>query len=553
MSVAAGSTSLISDGLIISVDAASIQYDLLNEVQVLLVGGGGSGGFGHGGGGGGGAVLYNPKVIVSPGGSYSITIGIGGTGHTSNASNNNGQPTQAFGVTALGGGAGGNENGDDTSGRSSQGSQGGNNGGSSYNAGAATTTLYNQPVFNSTVQSPGWRISAGYTGGGGNPNTNFYYGCGGGGGAGGVGESVLRDAYGGGRGGPGAPNDILGTMYYWGAGGGGASYGSMLYRGGDGGLGGGGGAGSDGGTGSGSYAGRGGLRGYNNGGSGGTGTNLAGGAGGTNTGSGGGSGSNENGVGGAGAAGITIIKYAGPQKATGGNIITSNNGYTIHIFTSNGTFAPLSSNASTNGATVYGLRDLSGNGNHMYSSGNPTYSTDGGGSVVLNGSTQLLIGPGNAITNLPAYSDVTVDVWFKITTMPSPSDWVKVWGKQSTSNGGNRTWGLWYNPTYNTTGAFLYQRNYNCFSTTAPTTGVWWNLVGVSNRNYHSIYVNGVLETTVQYDGDNPVNTDTFTAGYGYAHTYHNGLISSARTYNRALSNAEILQNYNQMRSRYGR
>jgi len=546
MSVAAGSTSLINDGLIISVDAGSIQYDLLNKVQVLLVGGGGSGGFGHGGGGGGGAVLYNPKVVVSPGGSYSITIGLGGTGATSNSAINNGQPTQAFGVTALGGGAGGHETGDDTSGRSGQGSQGGNNGGSSYNVGAATTTL-------TYVVPAGWKISAGYTGGGGNPSTQFYYGCGGGGGAGGVGESVRRDAYGGGRGGPGAPNDILGTMYYWGAGGGGSAYGSPLYRSGDGGLGGGGGAGSDGGSGSNSYAGRGGLRGYNTGGAGGTGNNQPGGSGGTNTGSGGGAGANENGNGGAGGSGIAIIKYDGPQKATGGNIITNNNGYTIHIFTSTGIFAPFSSNASTNGAIVYGLQDLSGNGNHMHSSGNPTYNTDGGGSVSFNGSTQLLIGPGNAITNISAYSDITVDVWFKITAMPSPSNWVKVWGKQSTSNGGNRTWGLWYNPTALGPGAFLYQRNYNCFATTAPSTGVWWNLVGVSNRNYHSIYVNGVLETTVQYDGDNPTNTDTFTAGYGYAHTYHNGLISSARTYNRALSNAEILQNYNQMRSRYGR
>ena len=38
-----------------------------------------------------------------------------------------------------------------------------------------------------------------------------------------------------------------------------------------------------------------------------------------------------------GRIGIVIIRYLGPQRATGGNI-TSSGGYTIHEFTGNGTF-----------------------------------------------------------------------------------------------------------------------------------------------------------------------------------------------------------------------
>lgn len=57
-----------------------------------------------------------------------------------------------------------------------------------------------------------------------------------------------------------------------------------------------------------------------------------------NSGNGGG-GANHNWAGGAsaGGSGIIIIRYYGPQRGSGGTV-TSNNGYTIHTFTSSGTF-----------------------------------------------------------------------------------------------------------------------------------------------------------------------------------------------------------------------
>jgi hypothetical protein len=40
---------------------------------------------------------------------------------------------------------------------------------------------------------------------------------------------------------------------------------------------------------------------------------------------------------GAGGSGIVIISYAGSQRGTGGTV-TSSGGYTIHTFTSSGTY-----------------------------------------------------------------------------------------------------------------------------------------------------------------------------------------------------------------------
>lgn len=95
-------------------------------ISALIVGGGG-GGSGcvenefTGGGGQGGAVILVRDIPVTPGRSYSITIGSGGTGGSPNTSNDSvkgskGGSTTAFGFTAIGGDPGsGNAGGADPS------------------------------------------------------------------------------------------------------------------------------------------------------------------------------------------------------------------------------------------------------------------------------------------------------------------------------------------------------------------------------------------------------------------------------------------------------
>ena len=73
-------------------------------------------------------------------------------------------------------------------------------------------------------------------------------------------------------------------------------------------------------------------------------TNTGGGTGGGGSGGGGngsantgGGGGGAKGTGGAGGSGIVIIRYSGSQRGTGGTV-TSSGGYTMHSFTSSGTF-----------------------------------------------------------------------------------------------------------------------------------------------------------------------------------------------------------------------
>ena len=81
----------------------------VTSVEVMAVSGGGSGGSsvaGGGGGGGGGLVIRN--LTVTPGASYTITVGAGGARTSNNEPGINGSPT-SFGalLTVVGGGAGG--------------------------------------------------------------------------------------------------------------------------------------------------------------------------------------------------------------------------------------------------------------------------------------------------------------------------------------------------------------------------------------------------------------------------------------------------------------
>ena len=299
--------SIDEKGRVTSLTSVGLTY----VAEVLLVAGGGAGGGGAGGGGGGGLLVGT--LNLTPGQSYSIVVGAGGSGQTlaggSTPAANDGSNSSAFDLTTIGGGGGGaySTTADNQDGRAGgSGGGGGLNEVGASNAGGAGTA------------------GQGFAGGNSNqPSSIGYCAAGGGGAQAAGGDRVNLNA---GAGGAGKLNSITGAALYWaGGGGGGASNGF----GGNGGIGGGGGgAGGDiAGTGGGSAL---------NAGANGT-TSNVGGNGGANTGGGGGGMSVSAVTSGSGGSGVCIIAYAGGQKGTGG-AVTFANGNTIHTFTTSGTF-----------------------------------------------------------------------------------------------------------------------------------------------------------------------------------------------------------------------
>lgn len=279
----------------VSFDAAPYRPYTAEVLMVAGGGGGGNSGANYCGGGGAGGCLYfgssnstntsgtvktpnGSAKTISPLTSYSIVIGAGG-GAESTGSN-----TTAFGETALGGGWGrGNA-------YAASGGSGGSGGGGTayYGAGGAGTSGQGYAGGYGATANQGGQDSG--AGGGGGAQQN------------GSGGQYSNSANAGGQ---GVQYDISGSAAFYAAGG----------------------------TGSGFYAGS------NTNGIGGSvyGGSTASGV--VNTGSGGGGG--RYGGGGGGGSGVVIIRYQGAQRGSGGTVSTMTIGgvlYTIHKFTSSGTF-----------------------------------------------------------------------------------------------------------------------------------------------------------------------------------------------------------------------
>ena len=210
----------------------------VTSIRLLIVGAGGGGGGDVGGGAGGGGYIYNGNFTVTPGNTYTISIGSAGSGGTNTPTQ--GGSTVAFGLTAYGGAGGGSWSNTAPVGTpSSMGSGGGQT--SNYSAAAHTpTTGQGNPGGLSGVNTA---------------NRYEYAGASGGGGAGAKGgDGVKVDAsqtgvfegeptWGGaswkfrwlagdtknGYGGDGLANDISGTPTFYAGGGGSASDGSSYW------------------------------------------------------------------------------------------------------------------------------------------------------------------------------------------------------------------------------------------------------------------------------------------------------------------------------------
>jgi hypothetical protein len=257
-------------------------------VEYLVVAGGGGGG----GGGAGAGGLLTGIVTVSAGASYSVTVGAGGAVNAGTGAVGNVGFNSVFGsISAAGGGAGGADNAN------------GGNGGSGGGPGASS----------SGFKSGGSAVAGQGNAGGNNAgNTAFPYSASGGGGAGTVGLNAPIPQNFSGNGGAGIASSITGSVTTYAGGGGGG--GTSLSAGGAGG------AGGVGGGGTGGYS-------------------VAGTAGSVNTGGGGG-GAGTSSLSGAGGSGIVVVRYPGNVVFFTGGTVNYNNGYIIHIFTSNGTLAP---------------------------------------------------------------------------------------------------------------------------------------------------------------------------------------------------------------------
>ena len=171
----------------------------------------------------------------------------------------------------------------------------------------------------------------------------------------------------------------------------------------------------------------------------------------------------------------------------------------------------------------------------------PTFNSANGGSIVFDGVDDYINTP--VSRNTTTNQNYTIIVIFKINSFTSGD--MRIFGAvtgptgQLTVGWDTSTLRLWVQSSWNNT------------SFTSLTNTIY-HLTMVHEGTDNKIYVNGVFNSNVSNKTsyfDNLGFGQPFVLEYG---SYFNGNIYTSQVYNRALSAAEVLQNYNAQKGRFG-
>ena len=212
--------------------------------------------------------------------------------------------------------------------------------------------------------------------------------------------------------------------------------------------------------------------------------------------------------------------------------------------------------------------DISRGGNNGTLVNGPTFDPANGGSIVFDGSNDY-VGINNTVGNLGT-ENFTISIVFKTTTVASPATFfAKSIGSTPTVN-----YGWLINQASSGELGFAVASALGSWGTTGSysiktvsgqiNNGEWKivNIVGDRTQSDVSIYINGVQKSLQAYVGKAAFSTvgnitNTYTLRVGSesddASPYPiDGSIAVVHIYNKALTDAEVLQNYNATKTRFG-
>jgi len=226
--------------------------------------------------------------------------------------------------------------------------------------------------------------------------------------------------------------------------------------------------------------------------------------------------------------------YTRPSIVTNG-LVLNLDAANIKSYPGSGTtWSDLSGNAN-NGTLTPGVSGL-------------TFSRDGGGSLVFDGTDDFV-----SINDINNINQISVEAWVYANSLGAYNGIVT---QYSTSNPSTSSWIL---ETLGSNAYFFIANGSNLYSgLIAFSTGVWTHLVGVYNGSFVTIYKNGVIGTSTVTSV--AVNNSALKINVGALYSSGgveggdgrwNGRISNVRLYNKGLSAQEVLQNYNALKSRF--
>jgi hypothetical protein len=251
---------------------------------------------------------------------------------------------------------------------------------------------------------------------------------------------------------------------------------------------------------------------------------------------------------------LSISPFAGPGDFPGGDFYLTVQGIGSVLLwgwqretgsTAN-PYYPTTGTAKTRGTT---WTDLSGRGNTGTLTNGPTYSSANGGSIVFDGSNDYV-----DLTQTIQFNtgDFSISGWFRSNS--GNTSYKQIWS--SGYNGG--TPDLEIGLLSGTNQLYLYIRPPGELITTtyAVDDNVWRHFTATKTSSTISLYVNGSLVSSVSgtYTSDVDDAGVIPRIGNGLNNINNrpfNGNIAQVSVYNRALTAAEVSQNFNALRSRF--
>jgi len=186
--------------------------------------------------------------------------------------------------------------------------------------------------------------------------------------------------------------------------------------------------------------------------------------------------------------------------------------------------------------------DLSTTANHATLTSSPTYNSSNNGSISF--ASNYATSPSNASYAFGT-GDFTFCCWINITAYGQYTHLIALPSQSTLALKANNSDGILYlyTPTWD---------NYAAASTWKLSVNTWHHVVFVRQSSIGYAYLDGLLKTT------KTAFTNNFTAQIlnihnGYGSEYNACKISAAQIYNRALTQAEVTQNYNTQAPTYSK
>lgn len=204
-----------------------------------------------------------------------------------------------------------------------------------------------------------------------------------------------------------------------------------------------------------------------------------------------------------------------------------NNGLQIHLDAANLKSYPGSGTTWT---------DLSNNGRNATLNGTVTFSSTNGGSLNMNATSDYITF--STITTSPP---MTFSFFYKTSTISATLSSIL-------NQSGDANFDMWRSGS----SLYVYTTNTDASRTSITWTSAlvveqWYHVTGVFSASGRFLYLNGVLVASDAKVSNSVTTSGISTNGYNLDGDFANFMI-----YNIALSAAEVLQNFEAMRGRYG-